>query len=302
MSTLVIMAAGLGSRYKGLKQIDEVGPSGEILMDYSIGDAVRSGFKKIVIIIAEDFLPICREKMQKRWGEAAPITYAVQMKDDLPDPYTLPEGRIKPWGTGHALLAVRGKVKGNFALINADDYYGPDAFKQMAEFLDGMDKQGCNASLVGYTLSNTTSPHGSVSRGVCRLGASSIELESIVERKNIVMDVGRLFWLDDGNNRHELLGSEVVSMNFWGFNESVFEAMEDEFFKFLAENISHPKKEFLIPEAVNTLVSENILKVKVLPTSAQWFGMTYPEDKSKVKQQLLKLESPSSSTVSDMRV
>ena len=288
MATLVIMAAGLGSRYKGLKQIDEVGPTGEVLMDYSIADAKKSGFNKFVIIVSADFIELCQDKMLRRWGPSTEILFAIQKLEDIPSEFKASSDRKKPWGTGHALLTVQELVKEPFALINADDFYGAEAFEQMYKFLDSLDSSSCHAGLVGYKLENTVSPYGSVSRGVCKI-SSETHLDSIEERQKIFTENDKYFWIDDCEESHPLRGDEVVSMNFWGFCPSVFYDVQAEFTKFLSENQNHLKKEFLIPEVVNNLVKRRKLVVNIIPTKAQWFGMTYPEDKPKVIEHLRNL-------------
>lgn len=254
---LVIMAAGMGSRYGGLKQAAPVGPNGEMIIDYSVYDAVKAGFDRVVLIIRKDIEKDFRAACGKRIEKMIDTEYVYQEKNILPEGYTLPDGREKPWGTGHAIWCARKAVKKSFLVINADDYYGQSIYKEMYDCLDN-DTGMCMA---GYRLKNTLSDNGTVSRGIC-----SVEngyLTGITEKTDISKDSG-------------IPGDTVVSMNMWGLDTDIFAYLEKELRLFLDKNISEPKKEFLLPEVINSRMSEK--KVKVIFTSEQWYGMTYSED------------------------
>jgi NDP-sugar pyrophosphorylase family protein len=285
--TLVIMAAGMASRYGSMKQIQQFGPSGETIMDYSIYDAIEAGFGKIVFIIrrdfAEDFKSIFEPKLRGRI-EAA---YAFQDLDDYLDGFKIPEGRVKPWGTSHAIMCAQDFVQDPFAVINADDFYGKDAFVKAANFL----KSGCQEDvygLVGYHLANTLSENGSVSRGVCKVDDSN-NLVEINERLKIYRESGRMVFEETDGSKTPLEENTKASMNFWCFHPSLFSYLQQEFKKFLQQNIKDLKSEFLIPRTADQWVKDGNGVIKVLPTSAQWFGVTYKEDAPVVKENLQQL-------------
>jgi NDP-sugar pyrophosphorylase family protein len=285
--TLVIMAAGMASRYGSMKQIQQFGPSGETIMDYSIYDAIEAGFGKIVFIIrrdfAEDFKSIFEPKLRGRI-EAA---YAFQDLDDYLDGFKIPEGRVKPWGTSHAIMCAQDFVQDPFAVINADDFYGKDAFVKAADFL----KSGCQEDvygLVGYHLANTLSENGSVSRGVCKVDDSN-NLVEINERLKIYRENGRMVFEETDGSKTPLEENTKASMNFWCFHPSLFSYLQQEFKKFLQQNIKDLKSEFLIPRTADQWVKDGNGVIKVLPTSAQWFGVTYKEDAPVVKENLQQL-------------
>ncbi len=278
--TLLVLAAGMGSRYGGLKQIDPVGPSGEIIIDYSIYDAIRAGFGKVVFIIRRDIEKDFKECVGDRFKGIIDVDYVYQEKEVLPAGFTMPEGRTKPWGTGHAILMAKDMIKEPFAVINADDFYGASGFKVMGEYLqNACDKDGvADWSMVGYVLRNTLSENGSVSRGVCKLDANN-DLEEVVERTTIEKDGNGAVAVDDPANPIHLTGDEYVSMNLWGFTPSFFDVLEQGFIEFLKERGNELKSEYYIAIPVTEMLNAKKATVKVLPTQDSWFGITYPEDK-----------------------
>lgn len=280
--TLLVLAAGMGSRYGGLKQIDPIGPNGEIIIDYSIFDAVKAGFGKVVFVIRKDIEDMFKEHIGSRFEGIIPVEYAFQQLDDLPVGFGVPEGRTKPWGTGHAIYAARNVVKEPFAVINADDFYGKSAYKLIAEKLSKTkDSEIADYSMVGFVLSNTLSENGFVSRGVCELGSNNI-LDTVVERTNIIKTAtGAEATLENGD-KLPLTGTEVVSMNFWGFTPSLFTHLEVMFTDFLKNRGSELKSEFYIPSVVADLIKEGKASAQVLTSTDSWFGVTYPEDKEQV--------------------
>lgn len=283
--TLVIMAAGLGSRYGGLKQIDPVGPNGEIIMDYSIYDALKAGFGKIVFVIKEDFQEVFKERIGNRIEKLVATEYVFQKNDDIPLGIQVPEGRVKPWGTGHAVLSCRNAVDTPFAVINADDFYGASTFKLLYDYLtSGADAQGMyRYGMVGFILENTLSDHGHVARGVCNVDSEGY-LHEIHERTNIKKFGDKAKYSDDGQNWVEIQRDSIVSMNTWGFTPSIFGELEARFNDFIRVNSSNLlKAEYFLPEVVGRLLSENKAKVKVLPSKERWYGVTYQEDKPLVK-------------------
>ena len=281
--TLMILAAGMGSRYGGLKQLDAMGPSGEVVLDYSVYDAIRAGFGKVVFVIRRDFEQQFREQIGARFAGRIEVAYAFQDLNDLPAGFTLPEGRSKPWGTAHAVLAAEQVVNEPFLMINADDFYGRDAFAQMAQDLqrprpaDGPSQY----SMVGYYLRNTLSEHGSVARGVCTTDSQRM-LSSVTE-------MTKIFKLPGGGaeNREtepaiRLSGDEVVSMNFFGFTPEVFGQLRAAFSGFLEKQGQDLKSECYVPKEVDVLIREGKAQVRVLESNDSWFGVTYPEDKADV--------------------
>lgn len=292
-AALVIMAAGLGSRYGGNKQVDGVGPNGEILMEYSIYDAIRAGFTKIVFIIKpgmeEMMRRICGDYVARRTaadGSEVEVCYAVQDFTGLPAFYHLPEGREKPFGTGHAVLCARPYVNEPFCVINADDYYGVDAYRKIYQALQRLPEQG-GAAMVGYLLKNTVSEQGTVSRGVCRVEDG--RLLGIKEALKIRLE-------PDGTIADETEGvlpaDAVVSMNFWGFMPSFFEEVEAYFYDFLRrEAVDNTKVECLLPNLVGKLIGEEKMRVSVLQSADRWFGMTYHEDRQAVAEELKRLHA-----------
>ena len=282
---LVIMAAGMGSRFGGLKQIEPVSDKGEIILDFSLYDAVMAGFKKVVFIIKEENEAAFRELIDARAGKYIDVEYAFQKLDDLPEGYAVPEGREKPWGTGHAVLAARKVVDGPFAVINADDYYGPGAFQTMYNFLEkAEDADKYQYCMVGFQIENTLTENGYVSRGVCQLDENSM-LTDITERTKIQWQDDKIVYTeDDGETWVELPRGTFVSMNFWGFTASMMKEMEDRFPAFLDKAmVENPMKgEYFLPGVVDQLIQEGKAEVKVLKSMDRWYGVTYKEDKESV--------------------
>ena len=281
--TLLILAAGMGSRYGGLKQMDPVGPSGEIVLDYSIFDAIRAGFGRVAFVIRRDIEGAFREMVGAKWEARIPCAYAFQELDDVPAGFGVPAERAKPWGTAHAIRAGRRAVSGPFAAINADDFYGADSFRALAGHLTGA--VGAEAHcMVAFRLGQTLSEHGSVSRGVCLSGADRL-LTGIQERTKIARHADGSLWDEpEGAEPARLAGDEPVSMNCWGFMPSVFGALDAAFDEFLrGAGGRSPKAEFTIPSVVDGLIRSGRGTVKVLDTGSRWFGVTYREDKATVQ-------------------
>ncbi len=289
-TTLLIMAAGLGSRYGGNKQIDRIGPNGEILMEYSIHDALEAGFDKVVFVIRRSMDAIFREMIGDRIASMVEVRYAYQEYDSLPEGFTPPAERTKPYGTVHAVLVAADEISEPFAVINADDYYGKDAFRAMADCLHRMQDKTVCASMVAYYLKNTISENGTVTRGVCSTDSEG-RLEKITETYKIKRDTDGVikdFELDPKGT--PLADDALVSMNFWGFTPWFFEAARTSFARFLFDDAGDPlKKEYVLPKLVDEWMHELNMPVEVLSTHAVWFGITYHEDKALVQKELLKL-------------
>ena len=287
--TLLVLAAGLGSRYGGLKQLDPVGPSGETVLDYAVFDALRAGFGRVVFVIRRDFEPVFREQIGAKYAGRIAVDYVFQALDAVPAGGAVPAGREKPWGTGHAVWCAREAVREPFAVINADDFYGADSFAQLAKFLAspavsprGFDPMSghrtprslaAQFAMVGFTLANTLSEHGAVARGLCATGPGGL-LASITEQTGILaaeVGPGRKF-----------SGSETVSMNCWGFTPALFAGLERQLHEFLAARGGDPKAEFYLPAAVSEMIARHEATVRVLPTGSAWFGVTYRDDKPRV--------------------
>ncbi|HZB14042.1 MAG TPA: sugar phosphate nucleotidyltransferase [Chryseolinea sp.] len=280
--TLLVLAAGIGSRYGGIKQIDGFGPNGETIMDYSLFDAIRAGFTKIVFIVREEILETVKEKFLPKLKGKVEVDFVIQSLDKLiPNEYKNPE-RVKPWGTGHAMLCARDVIHEPFVVINADDFYGKESFTAIADFFN-KDTMGEHA-MVGYTLKDVLSEHGSVSRGCGERDADGF-LKSVVERTTIVKENGKIISKEKEGDR-ELSPDVPTSMNFWGFHPSIFEFSKTQFEKFLKENHTNIKSEFYIPLIVNELVKQNAGKVQIISGSNNWFGVTYKEDKEEVSQKI----------------
>ncbi|OHE77927.1 MAG: hypothetical protein A3F67_09125 [Verrucomicrobia bacterium RIFCSPHIGHO2_12_FULL_41_10] len=284
----------MGSRYGGLKQLDPVGPRGEILLDYSVYDAVAAGFSEVIFIIRKDIEEAFRQTIGDRYRDAFPelkVRYAFQELHDLPEGFTPPVGRTKPWGTGHALLAARRLVQSPFAVINADDYYGASGYRVLQQFLTKA-SHGSYA-MVGYHLKNTLSEHGSVSRGICHSRSDEF-LINIIERTTIRRASGKNCIVaeeKDGQIIH-LTGEELVSLNFWGFTPDLFVHLEKEFSKFLKDHLHEENQltaEFYLPSAINNLIKKETASVRLFPTSDPWFGLTYPADLPQVKKALQRM-------------
>ena len=273
----------MGSRYGGLKQMDPVGPSGEIVLDYSIFDAMRAGFGRAVFVIRRDIEQPFREMVGAKWEKRIPCAYAFQDLADVPEGFSVPAGRAKPWGTAHAIRAGRHEISGPFAAINADDFYGAASFRALAGHLTSV-KNPSGHCMVAFRLGQTLSEHGSVSRGVCLCGADRL-LTGIQERTKITQHVDGTLWDEpEGGPATALTGEEPVSMNCWGFMPSVFGELDAAFEKFLCgDGGTSPKKEFTIPSVVDGLIRSGRGTVKVLDTTARWFGVTYREDKATVQ-------------------
>lgn len=289
-TTLVVMAAGMASRYGGNKQITGMGPNNEILLEYSVCDAIRAGFDKVVFIIRPDMLDdmkrICGDKLAKKIR----VEYAFQDYSSLPDWYAVPEGRVKPYGTVHAVLCARECVKEPFAVINADDYYGVDSFQKMHDFL-AANADPAKAAMVGYRLKNTVSIHGAVTRGVCRVENGRMVDVDEVSKIRLYPD-GRIADTSDGEPGRDLDPDALVSMNFWGFQPGVFDAMQRYFEDFLkAADPADIKAECLLPVMVDALLKAGEMTVDMLETEAVWFGVTYKEDRPLVQQALLELHA-----------
>lgn len=278
--TLVVMAAGMGSRYGGLKQIEPVGPGGEIVVDYSVFDAMRSGFGRGVFIIRKEIETAFRAIMDRHISRRFPVDYVFQELDALPGAFRAPADRTKPWGTGHAVLQCRDLVREPFAVINADDFYGRHSFDLLARRLLKTDSAAPDYSMVGYILRNTLSEHGSVARGVCEADASG-RLLRIVERLKIEKDGAGARMEVDGRWT-PLSGSEWVSMNMWGFTPTLFDRLEEAFLRFLPGAMGQPKAEFILPSVVGELVERNRATVEILPSEETWLGVTYADDKPAV--------------------
>ncbi|RAJ87739.1 dTDP-glucose pyrophosphorylase [Chitinophaga dinghuensis] len=285
--TLLILAAGMASRYGSLKQIQQFGPSGETIIDYSIYDAIRAGFGKIVFIIRENFAQEFKEIFEPKLKGRVATDYVYQEMDAFVGDHQVPADRTKPWGTAHAILCAKNAINEPFAVINADDFYGADAFVKMAAFLKGESTTDIY-SVVGYELGKTISEHGSVSRGVCAVDGAGF-LAEINERTKIYTDNGQIVYENGDGSKHPLAAETPVSMNFWGFDPSVFSLSQDLFNEFLDKNLSNPKAEFFIPIVADEFIRRGKGKVKVLPTSSQWFGVTYKEDAPGVQASLSEL-------------
>jgi hypothetical protein len=282
--TLVVMAAGIGSRYGGLKQVDPIGPNGEIIIHYSVYDALRAGFSRVVFVIRRDIEAAFRETIGAEIERRADVAYVFQELTDLPSGFSLPAGRTKPWGTAHAVLCCRQAVKTPFAAINADDFYGAGAYQALAGYLgSAQDRKAVHEyCMVGYVLRNTVSEHGYVARGVCEVTPDGF-LKSIRELLHIEALPDGIQNRDDHDKLTPLASDSTVSMNFWGFTLSLFDELEERFPRFLAQNMQNPKSEFLLPNLVGDLVREQRARVKVLPTDERWFGVTYQADRPLVQ-------------------
>lgn len=285
--TLVILAAGMGSRFGGLKQVEPVGPNGEAIIDYTIFDAIRAGFGKVVFIIRENFADAFKEKFDAKLKGKIEVEYVYQELNKLPEGFALPEGREKPWGTAHAILMAKDVVAEPFCALNADDFYGKNGFQVLADYLTSSDNQS-EYAMVGYKLKNTLSDFGSVSRGIC----------DVDENQNLVkiQEVTKIFKKDDAavsveadGSERPMTGEESASMNMWGFQPSIFKALETKFVDFLKAEIDKPKSEMFIPSVVFEMIQDKDASVKVLSADSPWFGVTYKEDKPVVVAKIQKL-------------
>ena len=287
--TLLILAAGMGSRYGGLKQVDSVGPNGEAIIDYSIYDAIRAGFGRIVFVIRKSIEAPFREKFSGKFENLIDVDYVFQETDTpIPGLDTFPD-RAKPWGTSHAVLVAYDVIKEPFAVINADDYYGITAFKSMVDFL----RSDCRSdlySMIGYVLRNTLSEHGTVNRGVCKMDEQNY-LSYVEECLKVRWSGKQVFYQATEDQLKELSPESLVSMNMWGFHPSVFEHSRLRFINFVKKHGGNPKKEFFIPLVIQELIDEKQIKVKVIPNNERWYGVTYREDKKMVEDAFSELVS-----------
>jgi UTP-glucose-1-phosphate uridylyltransferase len=288
--TLLILAAGMGSRYGGLKQVDPVGPNGESIIDYSIFDAIRAGYGKVVFVIRESFADAFKESFNSKLAGKIEVEYVFQEIDNVPEGIEISDERTKPWGTGHAVLVAKNIIKEPFVVINADDFYGPSAYQMIADYMNEayVNEPHPNFCMVGYKLKYTLSENGYVSRGVCETDEQSF-LKTVVERTSIERINNKIITkLNDGSDM-ELTGDEDVSMNIWGFTPSYFDFLEEAFGKFILENSANPKAEFYIPTVVNDLIEGDKINMKVLESKDKWFGVTYKEDKDDAVRNIAKL-------------
>ena len=278
--TLLIMAAGMGSRYGGLKQLDSVGPNGETIIDYSVYDAIRAGFNKVVFVIRKEFYKEFRSLITDKYSGEVQVEFAFQELDNLPNGFFCPVGREKPWGTGHAILTTKDLIQEPFVAINGDDFYGLESFKVVAEYYQ---KGGSDFSMVAFQLDNTLSDFGSVTRGLCTLDGD--KLDTVIETDGLQMSSDGM----KSDRKIVLSGKEPVSMNVWGFTPDLFFYLESMFIEFLEKEGKELKSEYLIPSVVNTLIQSGQKSVQTLHSSAKWFGVTYKEDKPYVTEQIKKL-------------
>ncbi len=282
--TLLLLAAGMGSRYGGLKQLDGLGPNGETIMDYSIYDAIQAGFGKIVFVIRKDFEDQFRKKVLSKYEGHIPTEIVFQSIDNLPEGYSVPEGREKPWGTNHAVLMAKNVIKEPFCVINCDDFYNRDSFRVIGNFLANLPNNSKNKyAMVGFRVGNTLSENGTVSRGICTTNTEKL-LVDVVERTKIERREGKVQYIDDEGKWVVTDDDTPVSMNVWGFTPDYFEYSESYFKDFLNDpkNLENKKSEFFIPLMVNKLIKDGTAIVKVLDTTSSWFGVTYPEDRENV--------------------
>jgi dTDP-glucose pyrophosphorylase len=282
--TLLILAAGMGSRYGGLKQMDPMGPNGETVLDYSVYDAIQAGFKRVVFIIREDFAPAFRKGIGARFEGKIEVEYAFQSLDDLPSGFKVPAGREKPWGTAHAVRAARHYVTGAFAVINADDFYGADAYLRITDYFNKSSKSDDEVShycMVGYQINKTLSEHGDVNRGICADENGLLtDVEEITEIKR--EEDGQIRGNRLDGSRITIPESALASMNFWGFDDNFFSQLEKHFITFLEQYGNEMKSECYIPTVIDDLIRQNLADCRILETTSSWFGVTYPDDKPHV--------------------
>ncbi len=287
--TLLVLAAGMGSRYGGLKQLDGIGPNGETIMDYSIFDSIRAGFGKVVFVIRHDFEKDFREKVLSKYENHIPTEVVFQAIDKLPAGFKPNQERTKPWGTNHAVLMGCDVINEPFAVINADDFYGQDSFVVLAKALQEMNGKCNEYCMIGFHVGNTLSESGEVSRGVCNISDMGF-LTTVTERHHIMRrENGEISYLDEDDSAHPLADNTLVSMNMWGFTPDYFEYSKKELIAFLTEHSNDLKTEFYIPTMVNKLITENVASVKVYDTTSSWFGVTYAADKPSVVANIAKL-------------
>ncbi len=290
-STLILLAAGLGSRYGGLKQLEPVGPHGEFILHYSIYDALQAGFDQIVLVLRKSMFEAFSEGLEKTIHSMCKPRYVFQELDELPPGLSLPPERIKPWGTAHAVWCCRHQVDGPFAVVNADDFYGPSSYHEMRRLLGTLPFDGNTYGLAGYPVENTLSEHGAVARAICEFDGSGF-LTGIQERTRVLIRQGQCGFLDGADTWNPIPEGACVSMNFWGFSPGIFPDLELAFENFLTSpdtNLS--SSEFYIPAFVNSLLQQKKAKVKVIPTLSQWCGITYPQDKAWVRDSIASLHN-----------
>jgi dTDP-glucose pyrophosphorylase len=287
--TLLILAAGMGSRYGGLKQMDQVGPSGEAIIDYSIYDAIRAGFEKVTFIIRKNIEKEFREVFENKLKGKIETEFIFQELEMVPDGISYSSDRVRPWGTAHAVWVARNYIREPFVVINADDFYGAGSYQTIGDYLmqDNI-VQSSNYGMVGYQVRHTLSDFGSVTRGVCESSDGEF-MKAVVERTEIVKEGQQIFYIDKEEGKVSLSGDELVSMNFWGFTPSIFDQFETAFSVFIKENAEKLKEELFIPKVINDLVAEELASVRILPSRDQWFGVTYREDKPVAVEHILKL-------------
>lgn len=289
--TLLLLAAGMGSRYGGLKQLDGLGPNGETIMDYSIYDAIKAGFGKIVFVIRKDFEDDFRQKVLSKYEGHIPAEVCFQAMDKLPEGFTVPEGRQKPWGTNHAVMMAKGLINEPFCVINCDDFYNRDAYMVMGKFLSELPEGSRNRySMVGFRVGNTLSENGTVARGICSKNNEG-HLTEVVERTEIMRVDGKVCYKDEEGKWVAVEDNTPVSMNMWGFTPDYFEYSDEYFKEFLsdAKNMENLKAEFFIPLVVNNLIHAGTATVKVLDTTSKWFGVTYAADRQATVDRIKKL-------------
>ena len=286
--TLLVLAAGMGSRYGSLKQMDGVGPNGEAIIDYSVYDAIRAGFGKVVFVIRHSFAAEFQEVFSaERFGHKIEVEYVYQELESLPEGFTLPAERVKPWGTNHAVMMAKGAIDGPFAVINADDFYGREAYQTIGDYLSQLGNSRNNYCMVGYEVSKTLSENGTVSRGVCTVDGEG-NLQGMGERTQIERVNGTILFHDGGADE-PLAEDTPVSMNLFGFTPDYFEYSEAYFKEFLAANIDNLKSEFFIPLMVNKVINDGTATMRVLKTTSNWFGVTYKEDKPQLMAKIEEL-------------
>lgn len=293
--TLLILAAGIGSRYGGIKQMDKIGPSGESIIDYSVFDAIRAGFLKVVFVLNPNIEKDFKEVYEPRLNGKIETGYVLQEINAVPKGVPVNTARVKPWGTGHAVLVAKDVINEPFAVINADDFYGKQAFEKIGDFLSKTEDNSSNYAMVGYKLENTLSENGSVSRGICQ--TENGFLTDVVERTSIATKGDKIIFNDNGVEE-EINSNSIVSMNFWGFSPLFFDQLERDFTDFMEKNASELKAEFFIPTVVNELIEDQEASISMLTSNDQWFGVTYQEDKeitiNKVKELIANGSYPSS--------
>ncbi|RPI80032.1 MAG: nucleotidyltransferase [Desulfobacteraceae bacterium] len=283
--SLLILAAGLGSRYKGCKQVEPIGPFGAALYDYAVYDARRAGFEQVVFVINRQMDDFFKKEIKRKYGSNAPFNFVYQELDSLPAGFTPPLGRAKPWGTGHAVLTARDALHAPFIAINADDYYGPSSYQMIASELRSLPAKAMDQVMVGFEIEKTLSAHGEVSRGACEV--QNGRLVSIEEREHIHLEDQRVQYRDPQGRIQTFKPGTLVSMNFWGFApQTIFPILERGFQSFLKKHGSDLKAEFYLPAAVNQAIESGEIRVKVLPTAETWMGMTYAEDRAEVRRQI----------------